>query len=157
LTKFLQVGLSLPSLTHLTLVDVASRGDPIIDPWPEFTATSVSDRLTTLEVLHCSSENFPSLRSLRSLRTLKLHRTAALKSFTPIIDNTPTVVVPPGLKEVHYFDSDIEGETISNVLSRIREEEGYKEWSCGIRFSGCRNIKLNTLLVLRDHHGVTLI
>jgi hypothetical protein len=34
------------------------------------------------------------------------------------------VVVPPGLKEVHY---DIEEEKISNVLSRIRKGEANKD------------------------------
>jgi hypothetical protein len=37
------------------------------------------------------------------------------------------VMVPPGLKEVHYVDPDIEEGKISNVLSRIRKEEERKD------------------------------
>jgi hypothetical protein len=37
------------------------------------------------------------------------------------------VVVPPGLKEVHYGDPDIEEEKTSNVLSRIGKEEENKD------------------------------
>jgi hypothetical protein len=156
-TKFLQLGLTLPFLTDLTLVDTASRSDPAINPWPEFTASSVAEQITTFEVLHCSNENFPSPRLLRSLHTLKLHSTAAMKGFqclAPAVDDkTHTIMVPPALKEVHYFDSDIEEEGISNIFSRIREEEGYKEWTCGMRFLGCPNIKSRTLVVLRELYG----
>ena len=157
LTKFLQLGLSLPSLTDLTLVDTASRGDPAINPWPEFTASSVTEQITTLEVLRCSKGAFPSPRLLRSLRAIKLHHTAATKgsrSLTPIVDdNNPTVMLPPGLKELQYFDSDIDGEAISNMLSGIRKEDGYHGWTCGMRFSGCPNIKSRTLATFRELYG----
>lgn len=161
LTKFLQLGLSLPSLTSLTLVDTAPRGDPAINPWPGFTASSVAEQITTFEVLCCSKGAFPSPRSLRSLQTLKLHHTATKKgsqSLTPTVDdkNAPLVMVPPALKEVHYFDSSIDGEAISNMLSRIKAEKEYEEWTCGMRFSGCPNIKSKTLTTLREHHSKLL-
>ena len=157
LTKYLQHGLSLPSLTHLTLVDTASRSDPEMDPWPEFTASSLVEQITTFEVLRCSKGDFPSLRSLRSLHAIKLHHTAAMKGsqcLTPIVDDSsPTVVIPPGLKEVHYFDSDIDGEAILNMLSGIRKQEEYNGWTCGVQFSGCPNIKLKTLAAFRELYG----
>jgi hypothetical protein len=157
LTKLLQLGLSLPSLTHLTLVDTASRSDPAVNPWPEFTSSSVAEQITTFEVLRCSKGDFPCPRSLRSLRGIKLHYTAAMKgsqSLAPIVDdNSPTVMLPPGLKEVHYFDSDIDGEAISNMLSRIRKEGEYSGWTCGMRFSGCPNIKSKTLAAFQEQYG----
>lgn len=157
LTKFLQLGLSLPSLTHLTLVDTEPRANPATTPWPEFTASSVAEQITTLEVLSCSKGNFPSPRSLRSLHTLKLHSSAAMKgsqSLTPVLDdNRLIIMVPPALKELHFFDSDMEGEAISNVLNRIRKEKEYNEWTCGMRFSGCPNIKSKTLMFLRVQYG----
>lgn len=157
LTKFLQLGLSLPDLTHLTLVDTASRSDPAINFWPEFTTSSLAEQITTFEVLRCSKGDFPSIRSFRSLHTIKLRYTAAIKgsqSLTPIVDeNNPTVTMPPGLKEVHYFDSDIDEEAISSMLSGIRKEEEYKGWTCGMRFSGCPNIKSKTLAALEELYG----
>ena len=157
LTKYLPVGLSLPSLTHLTLVDTASRSDSEVNPWPEFTASSLAEQITTFEVLRCSKGDFPSLLSLRSLHAIRLHHTAAMKgsqSLTPIVhDSNPTVMVPPGLKEVHYFDSDIDEEAISNMLSGIRKKVEYKGWTCGMRFSGCPNIKTKTLATFRELYG----
>jgi hypothetical protein len=79
LTKFLQAGLALPSLTGLTLVDTLSRGDQATSPWPEFVACALAERITTLEILCCSNGDFPSPRALRSLQTLKLHHTAATR------------------------------------------------------------------------------
>jgi len=157
LTKFLQLGLSLPSLTGLTLVDTATRGDPAVNPWPEFTASSIAEQVTTFEVLCSTQGDFPSPRSFRSLHTLKLHHAATTKgsqSLTPVIDeNSCAVMVPPALKEIHYFDSDIEGETILNMLSRIRKEDEHTGWTCGMRFSGCPNIKSKTLTSLRVEYG----
>ena len=161
LTKFIQLGLSLPSLTGLTLVDAAPRGDPAITPWPEFIASSVAERIMTFEVLRCSKGDFPSTRSLRSLQILKLHHAATTKgsqSLTPTVDdkNNALVMVPPALREIHYFDSDIDGEAISDMLSRIKAEEGYEAWTCGMRFSGCPNIKSKTLTPLRVEYGKLL-
>lgn len=158
LTKFLQRGLSLPCLTDLTLVDTAPRGGPAISPWPEFTSSSVAERITTFEVLCSSSGDFPSPRPLRSLQTLKLHHTAATKgsqSLTSAGDekNNALVMVPPSLKEIHYFDSDIDEEAISGMLSRIKAEEGYEAWTCGMQFSGCPNIKAKTLTLLGAEYG----
>jgi hypothetical protein len=157
LTKFLQLGLSLPSLNHLTLVDTASRGDTSINFWPAFAASALAEQITTFEVLRCSKGDVPSPRSFRALHTIKLHYTAAMKgsqSLTTVVDdNNPKATVPPGLKEVHYFDSDIDGEVISNMLSGIRKEEGYSGWTCGMRFSGCPNIKLKTLATFEELYG----
>jgi F-box-like len=160
-TKFLQVGLSLPSLSHLTLVDTAPMDTAPVDnlainPWPVFITLPVAEQITTFEVLHCSNEKFPTPFLLKCLHTLKLHSTAVTKgnqSLIPDIDELQIAMVPPSLKEVHYIDSDIEGETALNILSRIREDEEYKEWTCGMRFSGCPNVKSKALAALRERYG----
>ena len=42
---------------------------------------------------------------------------------------TILVMAVLALKEVHSFDSDLEGDVMLNIQSSIREEVGYKEWA----------------------------
>ena len=51
-------------------------------------------------------------------------------------NNNPIITVSPALEELHFFDSDMEGEAVSSVLSGIKKEEEYEERICGMWFSG---------------------
>jgi len=42
------------------------------------------------------------------------------------------------------------------MINGIRKEEGYNGWTCGVRFSGCPNIKMKTLATFEELYGEPL-
>jgi len=57
---------------------------------------------------------------------LKIHHTGAIKA-NQLSLMTILVMAVLALKEIHSFDSDLEGEAVLNIQSSIREEVEYKE------------------------------
>ena len=54
-----------------------------------------------------------------------------------VFDNNNTIIMAsPALEELYFFDSGMEAEPLSSMLSRIWKEEEYEQRICGMWFSG---------------------
>lgn len=111
--------LKLPSLRHLTLLSPSSSSQLSALSWAAFIGGTYSSELTSLEFVQ-SPGPLVAIHQLTALHTLKLHGGAVRSGLETLVSHNGNSL-PPNLKDIYFYGSDINISVIRTVESQLIE------------------------------------